>query len=140
MPEWHTFHPTATQQMYSQYNGCVWNGYNFITLSGTTTGTPYPTTGNNPYPITGGTDPTTGSPSPTTGQAPVAFCATLDTLQSVVTQGVQAYPVPKFWLYPKTVKCSGVFVRPLRRGDPSRSPFLLVRKPLQRFCAGLRQF
>jgi len=41
-------------------------------------------------------------------------------------QGVQACPVPKFWLYPKTVKCALDFVRPLRRGDPSGSLFLLV--------------
>ena len=104
----------STQQMCSQYNGCVWNGYNCITSSGTTTGTPYPTTGNpypttgnpypttgNPYPTTGGTDPTTGSPSPTTGQAPVAFCATLDTLQCVITKGCRLALFPNFGCIPK---------------------------------------
>jgi len=87
--------------MYSQYNVGVWNGYNFITLSGTTTGTPYPTTGNNPYPITGGTDPTTGGPSPTTGQAPVAFCAILDNLQGVMPQGNRLTLFPNLCCIPK---------------------------------------
>ena len=107
----------TSQQMCSQYTGCIWNGYNCIASSGSvgpTTGTPYPTTGNpypntgSPYPTTGSPYPTTGSPYPTTGnqapttsgQAPVTFCATMDWWQCLTTQGCRLAVFPSFSCVP----------------------------------------